>query len=217
MEADIDNYSNLGSAKIFSVLCLGNSHELNPPLVRFSNALPSPISARYPYMVSGMNVSYRVCYVICIFVGWLLIRALFSINELFTGQLFIINAVVIRKLVPINAVAICRQICQMFPRIRELYLMRAISDRYFWLSEPSLPDTLVISGQFGLVMPDIRIIRLKRALSTPDMLFILHVYASYLAGDNRNNKSRVAYNAHRNSREYWVTRRSLSCCRSIYN
>ena len=76
MEADIDNHSNLGSAKIFSVLCLGNSHELNPLLVRFSNALPSPISARYPYMVSGMNVScvsglnvsYSVCYVICIFV-----------------------------------------------------------------------------------------------------------------------------------------------------
>lgn len=65
MEVEIDNHSNLGSAKIFSVLWLGNSHELNP---RFSNALPSPISARYPYMVSGMNVWYRVCYVICIFV-----------------------------------------------------------------------------------------------------------------------------------------------------
>jgi len=86
MEADIDNHSNLGSAKIFSVLCLGNSHELNPLLVRFSNVLPSPICTRYPYMVSGMNVSYRVSYVICIFVAWLLIRALFSINELFTGQ-----------------------------------------------------------------------------------------------------------------------------------
>jgi len=89
----------------------------------------------------------------------------------------------------------------MFARIRELCLTRAISDRYFWLSEPSLPDTLVISGQFGLVMPDMRIIRLKRALSMPDMLFFL-VYASYLAGDNRNNKSRVAYNGHRNSGEY---------------
>jgi len=83
-------------------------------------------------------------------------------------------------------------------------------DRYFWLSEPSLPDTLVISGQFGLVMPDMRIIHLKRALSMPDMLFILLVYASYLAGDNRNNKSRVAYNGHRNSREYWVARRIVS-------
>lgn len=107
MEADIDNHSNLASAKIFNVLCLGNSHELNTLLVRFSNALLSPISARYPYMVSGMNVSYRVGYVICIFVPWLSIRALFSINEVFRGQLFVINAVVIRKLFPINAVAIC--------------------------------------------------------------------------------------------------------------
>jgi len=82
---------------------------------RFSNPLPSPVSARYPYMVSAMNVScvsgmkfsYRVCYVICIFVPWLSIRALFSINEVFTGQLFIINAVVIRKLFRINAVVIC--------------------------------------------------------------------------------------------------------------
>jgi len=138
-------------------------NELNPLLVRFSNPLPSPISAGYPYMVSRMNVScvsgikvsYRVCYVICIFVLWLSIRALFSINDLFTGQLLIISAVVIRKLFPINAVAkICCQICQMFPRIRELCLTRAISDRYFWLSEPSLPNTLVISEQFGLVMPD---------------------------------------------------------------
>ena len=67
-----------------------------------------------------------------------------------------------------------------------------------------MPDTLVISGQFGLVMPDIPIIPLKRALSRVDMLFILLVYASYLAGDNLNNKSRVAYNGHRNSREYWL-------------
>jgi len=98
----------------------------------------------------------------------------------------------------------------MFPRIREFYLTRAISDKYFWLSEPSFPDTLVISGQFGLVMPDMRIIRLKRALSIPDMLSILPVYACYLAGDNQNNKSRVAYNGHCNSREYWVAQRIVS-------
>lgn len=98
----------------------------------------------------------------------------------------------------------------MFRRIRELFVTRAISDSYFWLSEPSLADTLVISGQFGLVMPDMRIIRLKRALSMPDMLLILPVYASYLAGDNRNNKSRVAYNGHRKSREYCVARRIVS-------
>jgi len=104
----------------------------------------------------------------------------------------------------------------MFSRIRELRLTRAISDRYFWLSEPSLPDTLVISGQFGLVMPDMRIIHLIRALSMSDMLFILLVYASYLAGDNRNNKSRVAYNGHRNSREYWVARRIVSVVVSQY-
>jgi len=79
--------------------------------------------------------------------------------------------------------------------------LRAISDRYFWLYDTCLLDTLVISQQFGLVMTDMRIIHLKRALSMSDMLFILLVYAYYLAGDNRNNKSRVAYDGHRNSRE----------------
>jgi len=106
MDADIDNHSNLGSAKIFSMLCLGNSHELSPLLVRFSNPLPSPIFMNVS-CVSGMKFSYRVCYFICIFVPWLSIRALFSINEVFTVQLFIINAVVIRKLFRINAVVIC--------------------------------------------------------------------------------------------------------------
>lgn len=33
---------------------------------------------------------------------------------------------------------------------------------------------------------------------------------SYLAGDNQNNQSRVAYNGHRNSREYCVARGIVS-------
>lgn len=91
---------------------------------------------------------------------------------------------------------ICGQICPMSRSICDLWLTRAVSDRYFLLSEQSLPAMLVISGQWRLVMPDMRVIHLKRYLSLPDMPLIFPVYAPYLAEDNPNDKSHIYSHIH---------------------